>query len=316
MNRTERPIENPVVVGIGEALFDCFEDRSQLGGAPVNFTVHIHNLLGPIAGRGTLVSRVGDDRLGRELIADLESRGLPTSFLQIDRQHPTGQVLVELTEHGQPSYTIAENAAWDFLAFEESLQSLAASCDAICFGTLAQRSMTSRATIDRFLNAATGAIRLCDVNLRQRFFTDEVLRTSFEVATIAKVNEEELTVVSERLGGPRRAPANTDERARRLLEQFGWELLVLTRGSEGTVLYTPQEKLVGDPVRVRQAPHADSVGAGDACCAGILFGLLRQWPLHRLLALANQLGAFVASQPGATPRLPDELLEFAHGQSA
>ena len=311
MNMIGDGASGPVVIGLGEALFDCFEDRSLLGGAPVNFTVHAHQLLTRRGGRGVLVSRIGADPLGKNLLAEVEHRGIETGFLQTDPVHPTGRVDVLVSQDGQPTYRIAEEVAWDFLEFTESLKSLAPKCTAVCFGTLAQRSRVSRETIQRFLEEAVHATKLFDVNLRQNYYDEDLLRESFTAATAVKLNEEELTIVGDLLGTIDSGQRSQDQTAEQLMDEFQLEFLALTRGSEGTGLYQGGERAEGTPVRAEARPDADSVGAGDACCAGIMVGMLSKWPLQETADLANRLGAFVASQPGGTPKLPDELLDLA-----
>lgn len=295
------------IVGIGEALFDCFADRTMLGGAPVNFAVHAHQLVARRGGRGVVVSRVGSDSLGERLVKELDARGLVTEYIQQDSEFPTGTVKVLLCENGQPSYEIVERVAWDDLEFQPSLERLAAGCTAVCFGTLAQRSAPSRATIERFLALAGGAIRLFDVNLRQGFYSAEVINASLRSATAVKLSEEELTTIGGLLAvGNSSIAAN--ELAQQLCEWFELELVALTRGAKGTVIYARGKRFEAEPARFPHQPGADSVGAGDACCAGVLYGLLARWPPEQTLELANRLGAYVASQPGATLTLPRELL--------
>jgi fructokinase len=308
-------IRLPTVVGIGEALFDCFPDRSILGGAPVNFVVHVHQLLGS-KGRAALVSRVGNDDLGSDLRQQIERRCIATDFIQIDAERPTGQVRVTVSPNGDPAFVIRENVAWDFIAFDESLALLAKQCSAVCFGTLAQRSEISRTTIRRFLASAPHAIRLLDVNLRQHFITPQVLEASFTAANVVKLNEEELARVSELLSSSAGGAATVDEQANALLDAFDLKLLALTRGSRGTVLYTRPGRIEAEPASFPAVENADGVGAGDACSAGLMYGLLMQWPLDKTLDLANRMGAFVASQPGGTPLLPQSLIDFARMQPA
>jgi fructokinase len=220
-------------------------------------------------------------------------------------------VRVELSSSGGPYYHIAENAAWDFIALQETARTLAARSSAVCFGTLAQRSPVSRETIQQFVTAAPQALRVLDVNLRQHYFTAAILETSFSIANVVKLNEEELTsmasILPDHIGGAK----STDERAAALVQSFDLEALALTRGARGTVLYSSDRRLEGEPVAATIAGEADDVGAGDACCAGLLYGLLRDWPWERTLELANRMGAYVASQPGGAPRLSAQLLEFA-----
>jgi fructokinase len=177
----------------------------------------------------------------------------------------------------------------------------------VCFGTLAQRSDLSRATIHRFLNHATNAVRLFDVNLRQHYFGPKIIVESLKAATAVKLSADELQTVGE-LVGFAAAATPADHTARALCELFGLQVLALTRGAAGTVIYSSGARFEVQPAPYHPRQDADSVGAGDACCAGVLYGLLAGWPPERTLELANQLGAFVASQPGATPQLPDDLI--------
>ena len=313
MNAKESDSPGRLVVGLGEALFDCFEDRSLLGGAPVNFTVHAHRLLNSNGGQGVLVSRVGSDQLGHQLIAEVESRGMTADLIQIDRQHSTGRVDVHLSDDGQPTYEIGENVAWDCIEFNESVQRVATSCSAVCFGSLAQRSDASRATIRRFLEEASQAIRMFDVNLRQQYYSPDVLETSIRLASAVKLNEEELWIIGDLLDVLETGGTEIDEVVARLVEKYELDLLALTRGSQGTVLYQTGQRVEGTPVAAQMRADSDTVGAGDSCCAAIVTGMLQRWPLERTVKLANHIGAFVASEPGATPELPDAVLELAAG---
>jgi fructokinase len=296
------------IVGLGEALFDVFPDgRQLLGGAPLNAAVHAHQMAVALAegGRGIPASRIGEDELGHRLLGELRARGIPTTALQHDPDRPTGQVVVTL-DGNEPSYEIVEDAAWDRLAFTDDWRDLAGACDAVCFGTLAQRSPLARATIERFLAHAPRAIRMFDVNLRQHYFSAELIRRSCALATVVKLNEQELPRVRALLTLSSE-DATLDDLAVAVREHFGLEAVVLTRGAAGTVLYTAGGKTEGDPVRFPPHPEADSVGAGDACAAGILIGMLLGWPADRIIKLANSAGAYVAAQPGATPELPPDL---------
>jgi fructokinase len=300
------------VVGLGEALFDVFPDRRVLGGAPLNVAVHAHQLLKAVGGRGVVASRVGNDELGKQLIAELSRRGMTANYVQTDEERPTGQVFVTF-DGARHSFEIAKDSAWDALQVESSMAELAADCDAVCFGTLGQRSATARAAIGEFLNSAGAAVRLFDVNLRQHYFDAEVIRESCQAATAVKLNDEELPVVA-RLLGLEEAAETPDEaitlQADRLRRAFDLEFVALTRGEHGTVLFTESGRFEAEPVRYPTDRNADSVGAGDACAAGLLVGRLLGWPAERQIWLANRAGAFVASVAGATPDLPDEVLEM------
>lgn len=307
-----RPI---TVVGLGEALFDCFPDCNILGGAPLNFTVHIQQLLGQ-RGHGVVVSRVGDDALGHEVIRQIQTRKIKSECVQVDSKRPTGTVQVTISPSGDPQYEISEDVAWDFIEFNDSLAELAANCNAVCFGTLAQRSQHSGNSIHQFLAAAPHAIRLLDVNLRQHYITAEILQTSLAAASAVKLNEEELARVAEVIPQSFGRASTTDDRARAMLNAFDLKLLALTRGPRGTVIYSGEGRYDTSPTQMPAAANADSVGAGDACSAGLIYGMLMQWPLEQTLDLANKMGAYVASQPGGTPLLHQSILDFANHNTA
>ncbi len=288
------------IVGLGEAVFDVFPDKVVLGGTSLNLSVHAQQLLAPHGGCGVLLSRIGDDVLGRQLLSEFQSRGLPTQHIQIDHDKPTGRVLVQFRA-GDPHYEIVRDVAWDALAFGPVEQALAAKCHAICFGTLSQRDPRSRASIRAMLRSSPHAVRLFDVNLRQNFFDAEIIAESCALATIVKLNEAELPVVAKLLALPAAEPA---EQMGALRTRFNLCAAVFTRGERGTVWFDDAGATEAEVPRFDLAPGADSVGAGDACSAGLLVGLLRGLPPCEVVALANRLGAFVASQPGATPTLP------------
>ena len=302
------------IVGLGEALFDVFPDKQVLGGAPLNVAVHAHQLSQSRGGRGVVVSRVGQDSLGDTLLAELRARGMSTEFVQSDPDRPTGTVYVDVAASGEPSYEIVSGVAWDWMQFDPDAESLANQCQAVCFGTLAQRESESRSCILRFLSAAKRAVRLFDVNLRQKAYTAQILRRSCELSTAVKLNEHEMKIVADLCGltvGANAAGNDVNEQlAMSLLKKFDLKLVALTRGSRGTVLLTPTSRFDGPPVHYDAQPGADSVGAGDACAAAILVGLVQRWPMEKVVNVANHMGAFVASRAGATPVLPKEVLEM------
>lgn len=302
------------IVGLGESLFDVFPDRAILGGAPLNVAYHAHQLASPSGGRGIVASRAGTDDLGRQLLDELRARELTTEFVQIDAAHPTGRVDIAL-QHGEPTYEFLADVAWDHLEWTREWQQLAETCNAVVFGTLAQRCPTSRATIQRFVETARQAIRLFDVNLRVTFFDSLSLRRGAELATAIKLNENELPIVLRllNLAGNLTDSALSSEPsggAHRLFNAFagtGLRYVVVTRGEQGTELVTQQASIRGQVAKFERHPQADNVGAGDACSAGLLWGWLNRWPHERTVSLANRLGAFVASRSGATPAIPQEL---------
>jgi fructokinase len=284
--------------GIGEALFDCFADRQVLGGAPLNATAAAHQLgkLWPVD--ATMISRVGDDELGQQLRRELQRRGMSDQFVQTDCEQATGKVLVEL-KNGEPEYTILQPAAWDFLTWDDRLETLANTCEGMIFGTLAQRHPLARQTIQQFAATAKQAVRLLDVNLRQEFFSAEILQSSLRLATSVKLNQEELSALANLLQLPGLMP----ERA--LIETYNLEAVILTQGAKGTKFISSDGEQFTAPIpRFVPEAQADPVGAGDACAATCLLGLASGWHPQKIVARANVLGAYVASRAGATPEIP------------
>lgn len=305
-------------MGIGEALYDIFPDGDRLGGAPLNTAVIADQLAKPHGGRGVVVSRVGQDPLGERLLAELTDRGLTTDFIETDPDRATGRVYIRFGPDGEPRFDVPDVSAWDNLWFDPDWEDLAMTCDGVCFGTLAQRNAQSRNEIYRFLNTARTATRLLDVNLRSfggtDFYDQRVLDRSLDLATMAKFSEQELATVAEMLGlddedadGGDRTAALADT----VLRRYELDLVVVSRGAAGTAAYTGSGLVEGEPATTTPADDADPVGAGDAVSAAILVGQAMRLPLEQTLTLANRVGAYVASQPGATPGLPDHLVPDA-----
>jgi fructokinase len=293
----------PIVVGLGELLWDLFPSGKQLGGAPANFA-YLTALLGD---SGIVASRVGDDRLGQEALWHLKSCALDINRVQRDLSHPTGTVRVAVDSKGQPEYQITENVAWDFLEFSEDWISLARSAHAVCFGSLAQRNSVSRSTIRAFLSALPSfAIGIFDVNLRQSFFSPEVLRDSLRHAKVLKLNHQEFPRFLDLLQCPLRDSQRCDVSAARwLCREFSLRLVCITRGASGSALVTAEShhEHPGFSVKV-----ADTVGAGDAFTAALVHHALRGSSLAMMNTAANRMGAWVASQEGATPAADPEVL--------
>ncbi|MFA9477857.1 carbohydrate kinase [Phycisphaerales bacterium AB-hyl4] len=298
--------ERFTIVGIGEALFDLFPESQRLGGAPLNVALHAHQLAQVRQGRGVPVSRVGQDELGQLLIDQVKERGVTTEFIQTDPDKPTGTVYVDFDADGQPTFDIVQNVAWDVLSFDFDLEDLARTCAAVAFGTLAQRDAQARNSIYRFLDTARQAVRLFDVNLRQNFYDARMLRRSCELATVLKLNEHELPAIAREIYLD--AADDADAMAAALMKQFKFDMIVLTRGKQGTRLYTPQGTVDGEPAEYPVADDADPVGAGDSVAAAVLVGRVLRMNPQKIANLANHVGAYVAGQPGATPTLPDEIL--------
>ncbi|MBU61253.1 MAG: carbohydrate kinase [Opitutae bacterium] len=294
------------IVGLGEAVFDVFPDKEVLGGTSLNVAVQAHQLQLPLGGRGVLLSRIGNDDLGKRLQNEFDNRDLPLEFVQVDQEKPTGQVLVSFIE-GAPSYEIVQDTAWDFLKFTEHEADLAAVCDAVSFGSMSQRHPVSHEATQAFLSEAGKALKIFDVNLRMDLFTRQILDEGCRVANLVKLNDEEIGTVASLLDLP---CGNASEQSEAICEKYDLEGVVFTRGKRGTAAFTSKGWVEGASASFPLAENADSVGAGDACTAALLTARLlgRSW--QNSLDMANQHGAFVASQPGATPNLPPEILEL------
>ncbi|UCG51784.1 MAG: carbohydrate kinase [Candidatus Latescibacterota bacterium] len=287
------------VAGFGELLWDILPGGKQMGGAPGNFACHI----GALGEEGVVISRVGDDSPGRELLARLDKLGVGHEYVTIDPAHPTGRSTVELDAKGVPSFLVHENVAWDFIEYTPRLADFARNVDAVYFGTLPQRSAVSGETVRLFLkNTRPSALRLFDANLRRPHFSRDVVEVSLETATAAKLNDAELDVLGDYFS--LRGEAATQ--LRRLVDRFELKLAALTRGERGSLLVAGDRTAVhpGCPTRV-----ADTVGAGDAFAATLVVGLLAGLDIDRINEQANRVASFVCSKPGATPALPRELLE-------
>lgn len=285
-----------LIVGIGEALFDCFDDHANLGGAPLNATLVAHSLGRDFQLSAQMVSRVGKDDLGKQIQQTLQSRDVDTSSIQSDDAAPTGRVNVEMVD-GEPNYEIIQNVAWDNIEWNDLLASLAKQAAGITFGSLAQRSPTSRATIQRFLDQATGAVKLFDVNLRQDFYSAEILKTSCELANAVKLNKDELAVVTDSLKLDHSNPVKS------LLESYNLRAVILTHGQKGTELIMPEGTCTAPVPSFPKEEGSDPVGAGDACGATCLLGLVLSWEPQNIVTAANRVGAYVASRRGATPEI-------------
>jgi fructokinase len=284
-----------LVVGVGELLWDLLPTGKQLGGAPANFA-YITNLLGE---HGIPASRIGSDPLGSQLVQHLSELGLVCQFIQQDAVRPTGTVNVTVDSAGQPCFDIAIPVAWDFLDWTPAWRQLAGKADAVCFGSLAQRSPQSRSTILNFVRATRpNAARVFDVNLRQNFYSKQVLADSMKLATIVKLNHEELPKVMRLFDLEDRGQV---ESAKRLLDFYGLKFVCVTRGADGSLLVTKDECCQHAGFRVKVV---DTVGAGDAFTAALVSGYLRGASPTEINETANRVGAWVASQPGGTPPAP------------
>jgi fructokinase len=292
----------PTVVGLGEILWDLLPSGPQLGGAPANFAYCSH-LLGD---RGIVASRVGTDQLGKSTRKALKKAGISDQFLQSDDSQPTGTARVQVDSAGQPKFEITQPVAWDYLDWTKDWQNLAKSADAVCFGSLAQRSEKSRTTILNFLSAAPrSAILMFDINLRQQFFSAEIVRQSLQHANAMKLNHEEVPRVKQLLS----VSANDDILfCRSLMERFDLKLICITRGANGSLLCDRHDVHEHAGYRVKVE---NTVGAGDAFTAALVHEYLRKRTLAEMNDTANRMGAWVASHSDAMPASPANGLDRA-----
>lgn len=292
--------QRPIFVGLGEVLWDVFgPDNRRPGGAPANVAFHANQL----GMRGVICSRVGTDPLGDELVEYFDGRGVSTEFIQRDGERPTGTVSVDASRPEHPTYVIHEGVAWDAIAFTPELERLLAGASAVCFGTLAQRSAPSRETIRRALESASGALRVYDVNLRPPHVDRDWIEASLGHADVLKLNEDEVGTLG-RLLDADAAPARFADQMR---ERYGTATTCVTRGARGCLALADgaQHEIPGIRVEI-----ADAVGAGDAFTASLASALVWGWPVASAAGLANEVGAVVASRPGAMPDLRSELAKL------
>ncbi|HEX4124613.1 MAG TPA: carbohydrate kinase [Tepidisphaeraceae bacterium] len=292
----------PLVIGVGEILWDMLPAGRQLGGAPANFAFHAQQL----GARGAVVSRVGDDSLGQEILEKLDAAGVDRRGVGVDPQHPTGVVDVTLDKTGVPTYAIRTGAAWDFIEASDINLALAKSADAICFGTLGQRNAESRRAIGAILAAAKtgegGCLKVFDINLRQQYYSAELLDAMLKQTDVLKFNEDELPMLA-RLLGMRSAG---DHSVGAIVGRYPVKYVALTRGSAGAYIYGVDSRHSYPGVACKGGV-ADTVGAGDAFTAALVMGLLAGRPIEWINEFANRLAAYVCSQHGAMPALSAEL---------
>jgi fructokinase len=289
------------VIGLGELLWDVFPDSRRPGGAPANVAFQSQQL----GCRGLVASCVGEDEPGGELRVNLVERGLDTSLVQRDADHPTGRVTVDVSDPHHPRYTIHEDVAWDFLQPDENLMSAAREASAICFGTLAQRSPVSRETIHAVLDAAgSDCLIVFDVNLRQQWYDRERIERSLRQADIVKLNHEEAAVLSEMFGFGVQEHRTI---AAALQDRFNVDLVCITRAEKGCLLVNRDG--IAD-VPGRKVEVVDAVGAGDAFTAALIVTQLEGWPLQSAAEFANHVGGLVATRRGASGAMPEQRDEY------
>jgi fructokinase len=287
-----------MVAGVGEVLFDVLPDAKKMGGAPVNFTFHAQQ----IGLNAFPVSAVGRDADGVEITDRLTRTGLSTEYIQ-KTNYPTGTAHVSLDSSGVPNFILTEDVAWDHIQWTGRLSDLAAKVDAVCFGSLAQRSSHSRLSIHEFLShTREDCLRIFDINLRQQYYSADIIKTSLQAATVLKLNDGELVLLQDIL----ELPLSTQEALCALQDRYELDYVALTRGAEGALLKNRRLSLdcPGLPTEI-----IDTVGAGDSYTAVLAFGILHKLPLEKINTLANSVAAYVCSQLGASPVLPGSLIK-------
>ena len=288
---------NEIVVGMGEALWDVLPEGKKIGGAPANFAYHVSQFGLP----SCVVSAIGNDALGKEIIENFASKGLDQLIAEVP--YPTGTVQVEIDQTGIPLYDIKENVAWDNIPYTEHLDALAKRTKAVCFGSLAQRNVVSRETINHFLDTMPkddDSLIVFDVNLRQGFYNKEILCKSMQNCNILKINDEELITVSRMFGYP---GIDLQDKCWILLGKYNLKMLILTCGINGSYVFTPGNVSFQPTPKVEVA---DTVGAGDSFTAAFIASILKGKSVTEAHSIAVKTSAFVCTQKGAMPILPPE----------
>ena len=287
-----------LIIGLGEALWDMLPEGKKLGGAPANFAYHA----GQFGLDTVAISALGEDKLADETIEALEQNGL--KYLMPRVPYATGTVQVTLTGEGIPTYEIKENVAWDNIPFNDEIKAAAKNCRAVCFGSLAQRNIVSRQTIQQFLDATPeDCIKICDINLRQQFFSKEILEESFKRCNILKINDEELVVVTRMFGYQDLDDAKICEK---MVKEYNLQMLVLTCGTNGSHVFTADGKHAFQPTP--KVEVADTVGAGDSFTGSFCAAILNGKPVEEAHRIAVEVSAYVCTQNGAMPKYPAELV--------
>jgi|TARA_B100000959_G_C14897077_1_gene589244 fructokinase len=289
---TNLTITNKVVVGIGELLWDVFPSVKHIGGSPANFIYHINQL----GASGIIVSSIGKDSQGNEIYDNLKRVGISGEYIQRNNHLPTGISRVQIDNDSTPSYKIDENVAWDNIVQSDAINKLANECNAVYFGTLAQRSKVSRDTINKFLqNTKPDTLKICDINFRKPFYNQEIVFKSLEICNILKLNIDELQILCDILI----INESEDKTLEILTENYNLDLIALTKG-EGSRIFS---KDCDSHMPPRIIEIEDTVGAGDSFTAGMVIGLLKGLSLIEVHKLADQIATFVCTMPGATPEL-------------
>ena len=289
-------MDNRIIVGLGEALWDCLPEGKKIGGAPANFAYHASQF----GYDAYAVSAVGDDELGKETLAEFDAKGLKYEMPQVS--FPTGTVQVRLDDSGIPTYDIKEGVAWDNIPFTPRLEEMARNCRAVCFGSLAQRYEASRRTIYKFLDSTPDdCLRIFDINLRQTFYSKEVICESLKRCNILKINDEELVIIGRLFGYP---GMDFENKCWLILGKYDLDMLVLTCGVNGSYVFS---KGAMSYLETPKVEVADTVGAGDSFTGSFVASILSGKPIAEAHRIGVNVSAYVCTQNGAMPVIPEEL---------
>ena len=291
-------MKKQIITGLGEILWDLLPEGKKPGGAPANFVYHIQQL----GYESYIVSAVGEDELGHEILDWMDKKNINKDYMARSDKYPTGKVEVTLDQNGDPEYNIIEDVAWDYIPYSSKIDNLAAKTAAVCFGTLAQRNQKSKRTIYKFLrNTSEDCIKIYDINLRQNYYDQELINYTLQLSKVLKLNAEELQTLVEMF----EIEGDETESLQKIQSIYDLDLIALTKGSEGSRLWTAQESSFEEPLDTRVK---DTVGAGDSFTAGLVSGLLKRLSLKECHANANILASYVCSRDGATPAIPEDIL--------
>lgn len=285
-----------LIAGLGEILWDVLDCSEQIGGAPINFAYHV----GALGASSVAVSTIGNDKRGRRALEELGKRGLNLDAVSIDPDHDTGYVKARVDDQGVAHYIFPDDIAWDHLKLNEKARTMAPKVDAVCFGTLAQRSRIARKSIHNFLDAAPQALKVFDMNLRQNFYSEEIISDSLKRSDVLKLNDDEIRIVAGMYG----IKGSDRVILRAIHERHQLRLSVLTRGGNGSIIISDNEEIESPGVKVNRM--ADTIGAGDSFTASTVLGLLTGRSLLEVSDHANRLAAHVCSCRGAMPPIPTE----------
>ncbi len=287
-----------IVVGLGEILWDVFPERKVLGGAPANFAYHASQF----GFNGYAVSAIGEDLLGKEILSSLEEKNL--NYLLETTDFPTGTVQVTLSGAGIPQYEICENVAWDNIPFTPRTENLAKNTKVVCFGSLAQRNEVSRASIRKFVETVPDdSLKIFDINLRLNYYTKEIIDESLKLSNMMKLNDEEVVKIAKLFHWE----GTEEEICKKLLHDYSLQIVILTKGTQGSYVFTSEKVSFAPSPRVHVA---DTVGAGDSFTAGFVAAYLNGLPIEEAQQLAAEVAAYVCQQHGAMPKLADAFVEL------